>query len=1334
MTKIDWKQLERNSESKEIGFERFCFQIAYRKFALLGHFDYYYDTPGSEFYLTLEKQDDDLKLNIGDIVGWQAKFWLNNKDDDNSPLDKKHRNELIEGFKKSLEYKPNLKKWIICTPGKFSNTKPAKAVDNLESELRKIEQNITIEYWHRDIFEAFAHEDTMFFTSLFNHYFSAKFIGFEFIKDYSEKRLNRLKEKFDIDLYVENKIDKNIALIIDPKKIHDELKNVLEKAIRMIDDYKYHLNIEGDEQLNYKYLDKDFFVEQKELAKARYDLIKKIHTLTIVSFNPKDIRKLIKEHREDFSSVVTGLNEKIENSIHFFVQEELNEDIHRERFLHDYYYKFITEISEYIFSRNDSNISIEYLIDLSLQQDIHIFGSAGYGKTNLACAICKKHLAEGMPALLILGSSINSGFSPQEQIIASLDLKTIYSFKDLLFALNSLGEHKCRKIPIIIDGLNESTPTAKIWREHLPDIIQDMRSFQNLLLITTLRDAYVNQVFEKKRLEDVENHYKIIGFDTNNIKYVIRKYFSKYNISAQNGFNENIFENPLLLKIFCEANRNISNAIITQFGLYKAIEDYINKLIDKVSDLDDLKIVKIKDGLEAFSKKLWDSNDRFISYPNEYGLLINGQDNTFENTIAHKMMDEGMFFQRNINEDNEVIQFTYDLIGGYCIAKYYLLKNKTEKEIVLFINSNEFKKLSQTDLLHPLAEDILKAIFYLVPTICKGRDLYKITGVEINPTLYIDNLDIMSQTVNNKKELIDFFLSLSLNELEINLLCERIYKEVIEQNTFNNVDVLFHCYFKWNNYQRDIYWNEKTRIEYWRILNKLEIISEEKYFNNLSKEEIYNHLLFCVLLFSSTYNEIRNLATKSAVLISQINQNLILKILKLSIGLSDLYVLERIVAVLCGVILRTKDKDFTLECCEYLQKEFLPNTLTNHVVILDYIETIFTLGKKYFNYQFNENVFYRNINEIWENNVEDNSHVSIFSYDFIKYQICDIARDNNIKLSDIDISTKLYHRCKLYGYSKELYLEFERNLFKEIQRYETGVDSKESYRFKYIWTSYYEFIGYLLINKAIKKENHSIFRINDIFIDPTFSQQPPKMQLINDCFLPSYGENVQDWVNNERDDYFNEIYSTKLPEEDNNDWILLKAYCNQINNEHKNKSEIYISIISIIFNSAEMLEFIKTTNWDMNGVYNIYSGELPHCIYNENFDDENDCAHGDICSVTTRDYSFKSWNNQRTNLCERFPFLSREIALWLELQFNPVDLSYYHKNEKVTKYIWCDNSKFYFIKKEFLKHYLNNYNFQILHRKFITKYNNLEVLEQEETEPSNPPYKDIVRNDVFELI
>ena len=707
MKDINWKQLEKNSESKEIGFEQFCFQIAYRKYSHLGCFDFWYNTPGSEFYLTLEKDSEELNLKVGDVVGWQAKFWLNNKDENNSPLDKNHRDELTQGFNTTLRYKPNLKKWIVCTPGKFSNTAPHKCVDKLESEIKKIKSDIQIEYWHKDIFLAFEFDDNEFYGLLFNHYFSTKFIGFNYIKEYSEKRLERLKDKFDIDLYVENEIDKHLSYITDEEKVRKKIKFILGNLQRLI---KRQHPFDSIEPIEFKFLNRDYGKKVELLINSRCKLVEDIDVALNNCSDLSFITGLLKKHIKDTDELIKELNQQINNNTYIAEPSDKNQDYYYEDSIHDSCLRFINELSNFLFGNeaNEKN-NIKYFLKLYSQQYVHVFGSAGYGKTNLACAICKKYLDNKIPALLILGSNVRDHSSPQDQIISSLDLKNEYTFKELLFALNELGRSRQQKVPIIIDGLNESIPTAKIWKDALPYIIYDIESFENLLLITTLREGYVSQVFEKTSYTEVENHYKIEGFTNYNIKEAVNKYFTKYNISTTGLYNENLFKNPLLLKMFCEANKNTSNAIITQNSIYKSIDNYIFNLISKISDSDPVKKSNIIQSLESISKELWDNSVRSISYPDNYISLIKGNSDPFIGSIAHSMMDEGMFFIRDINNDNEEIQFTYDMVGGYCIAKYYLLKNKSENDIKNFIESDEFNKLIPSDNYHPLAEDILKA-------------------------------------------------------------------------------------------------------------------------------------------------------------------------------------------------------------------------------------------------------------------------------------------------------------------------------------------------------------------------------------------------------------------------------------------------------------------------------------------------------------------------------------------------------------------------------------------------------------------------------------------------
>ncbi|MDD3490185.1 MAG: hypothetical protein PHR62_09905 [Paludibacter sp.] len=1336
MLDINWKQLEKNSESKEIGFELFCFQIAYRKYNSIGHFDSWYNTPGSEFYLTLEKDSDELGLKTGDVIGWQAKFWLSNKEEDNSPLDTNNRNKLLDGLSTSLRYKSNLKKWIICTPGKFSNTAPSRSVDTLESDVKKLNDDVRIEYWHKDIFLAFALEDSDFFSKLFNHYFSTKFIGFDFIKNFSEKRLERLKDKFDIDLYIENEIDKQLSYILDADKVEKRITVILKNAKRLIE---YEYPFRNNEITQYHYLNDDYFDKVKWLIETRCQLVEDIYnSISVNGFSHTLIVDLIKAHGHEAETIIIALNKHLKSNTHISKPVE-NQDYYYENHLHESCLRFINELSFFLNGNEENEIdNVKYYLQLYSQKYIHVFGSAGYGKTNLACSVCMKCLNNKIPALLILGSNIKEHSSPQDQILASLDLKNDYSFSELLFALNELGRLKEQKIPIIIDGLNESVPTASIWKEALADIIYDIKAHDNLLLITTLREGYVQQVFGKYSYLDVENQYKIEGFSNYSLKNAVSKYFVKYNITTKGQYNGSLFKNPLLLKMFCEANRDSSNAIVNQNGIYKSIDSYISNLILKIADGDHIRKSNVTQSIISISKELWENNARAISYPDKYVSLIKGNHEPFVGSIAHSMMDEGMFFIRNLIDDIEEIQFSYDMVGGFCIAKYWLLKGKEESEIISLMQSEELQKFILSDISHPLAEDILKAMLYLIPSRCGNKAIYKLLP-KLPSELYISNLDVVLQYVNDQNEFINFFASLKFDDNNISELCERVFTRIVEENDYTNTAILYHCYFNWSSFQRDIYWNERIRSNVWKILELLRNISKEPYLKNLSDIELQNHFIFCLLLFSSTDNEIRNLATKVAVIISERNPYQVIEILKKSTKLSDVYILERHLAVLCGVILRIKDRNFTNECCEYLQNEFLPNTTTNHVIILDYIDTIFEFGKYHFDYPYSIDILFRNKNELWNRDSEyektmlvDRKYfdmgVDVFDYDFVKSQIKGIIYDENNELGYIDIFSMLHCRINSYGYSTDLYKDIEHKLSEE-QRYrrEDNMDSRENYLFKYLWTSYYEFIGYLIMNNLIEKENQSMFRINDIMIDPTFPQHPQKFQLVNDCFLPAYNENLQGWINSDRNDYFENIYCTSLIDEGVEEWVLLKAYSTQ-KDDNKYYNQISISIDTFTFSNPETWkEFENNDFWlhpNAGEFYNLYSGELP---WKE--DSTKDSSDSEFVMLTN-EYSFQSWNHHmRTNLCESFPFLDNRIALYLKLGFNSADLSYYSAEEKVTKFITANGSQFYLIKKTYLTKYLSENNLKLVHHKLITKYGDLGKHGNERE--LNPSYKDIQINKQF---
>ena len=68
MTSIVWSQFEKNMSAKDISFESFCFQVAYINYKDFGQFENYYNTPGSEFYIILQKDCEKLNLKAGDEI------------------------------------------------------------------------------------------------------------------------------------------------------------------------------------------------------------------------------------------------------------------------------------------------------------------------------------------------------------------------------------------------------------------------------------------------------------------------------------------------------------------------------------------------------------------------------------------------------------------------------------------------------------------------------------------------------------------------------------------------------------------------------------------------------------------------------------------------------------------------------------------------------------------------------------------------------------------------------------------------------------------------------------------------------------------------------------------------------------------------------------------------------------------------------------------------------------------------------------------------------------------------------------------------------------------
>jgi len=1324
---IDWNSLEKNTTSKELSFESFNFQIAWKKFIKYGRFDYNYNTPGAEFFLTMEKDYQDLGFKISDVLGWQAKFWVNHNDMDNTQMSSKRRGELKEGLKKALKLKRNLKAWFICTPGQIET----KAKEKLEKDLVSIKPNLKIIFWNKPIYETFYHESHSKFNPIFSHYFSTEFIGYEFLNSYTKKRIKKLEKKFDTELYVTSSVNEEIDLVLDYKKILSEfslkshdwqnyLKYGRERSIscQAEIDKNEQLEVCLSDMLSFLILFGDELHSQIQTHKGTNNIINALKDISLyIDKKIKQWNEIIKKYQE---SKEKGSNKNSSNR--FSLDNEINSQYQLFGDVIDLYHKIF-------------------------QSDLHIFGKAGFGKTNLACSVCEKSIEQDIPALLLLASDIRVETDMSTWIVESLQTK--HSFSNLLGFLDNLGFLKQRKIPIVIDGLNEKFPDVSYWKSQLKYITEDVSRFQNLLLITTSRESYIEEIFDSPSYKEVQNNHYLEGFVKYNRSIAIKKYFNKYGIEIANkDYDDSIFQNPLLLKIFCIVHKDKIFAF-SPTNIYETMQGYYDYLINKISDFypNQKTIMRkiIEERIHTFCLKLLDNKSKHIDYINAFFDIFDPDfipSSQPQIVLSDKILDEGLFIRREMSNHNETVEFTHDFIGGYSIAKAVALSTTDPEQLLEnVLNESVMGKVVNFKtgaFQHPLSEDILRNLIYFIKK-KTGKQLFDVLQFKSILKLSLSMLETSDLSKEEQLNLIET-LQLSDNKNLIIYFFEHALNKIIDRTDYSYFDILSGLIEQLSAREIDLYWSETVRKNVTKIL---------KYLNRLSNIEVnsnyadYKTIYFLSCLLSSTNRYLRDLTTSLLVKFGELSPDILFLVLKNTEKVADVYIEERILASLCGVILRKKGIDKTLysEIGNYLENKYFKKISTTHLLILDYVDVILHHLVTTCNYKRKNEIDPKQLCE-WEKDEKCSFELTsdgkaTWGYgpihmDFAKYTIGHHIASYSYGPSAEKLSTlketiaMIIWRMKKLGYDEELFKDVDRECAKsryDYSRHDNSV-SIERYGKKYSWIAYFELYGQLVLQKKVKADQPNTFRVSAIDIDPTFPSLPPKRQLVSKCFLPNRREKIQDWVNRKDKHLFKDLYRLK---DSNTNWVLINCRSNQ---EVKKDVRIDINLDALIvekINAKKILASLKKENnvrFDTNTpeYYYLFNGEIPKGKYLQNEVIGNLFEETNLFSFYSS-YSWFAWESyhSRMNDIGNVPFLSKAICDEFDLSYDIRSLSFFDHDGPVTKYYHDRSSHFYFLKEDHLQKFLENNNLSLIWGEFIYKYGDFGM---EKTKNLNPSYSE----------
>lgn len=1279
MIEIDWNQLKQNSSSKEISFEKFCYQVAVTKFGEYGRITYPYNMTGSEFYLTLARPLDyeGITYPPGAEICWQAKFWVNENDLENTSLVKKRREELAEGFKNTCKTHPDMTLWIVCTPGMVKE----KAYQELKDDLAAINPKVGITHWHKSVFESIFVGDEARYQGIAAFFFGKSYLSHAILASISKATIESLKQKFDVELHSETSFEHQLIGMVDSQAAEREIRNRLHTLYERLEHYEKKWNAGTRREQRGDVFKGDVLPAFETYEAFLLNIGKELWAINQADGLDAMVTngaRIFESSYKEFENIVKKLYAAIDVE-----RENLEEDSF------DYYTEDIKIIKDIIFSGVERRVrSVEYAMSLRLNDYFPVFAQAGYGKTHFACAIASKLLDGGLPVLFVAGSRFRHYARPQDAFLKLFEVDGKLTFDELLGAMDSLAAcYQGVRMPIIIDGLNESFPGDAAWKNDLPLLLESIRKTRHLFLVTTCREKteYIQRIYGQDNYDQVEGHILLEGIETTNLAETIRKYFIKYEIKDAKLISKMPFKNPLLLKIFCEANKGATGLVVNEYSLAECMKHYSNRLVENIAREDGVinKGVKhdLTKGLTDMGQLLWERNTRTLDYWSDFRSIFNGK--------TENLIEEGICFQIDLNQDDSEVKFTYDMMAGYHIANYLMSCTKDSKELeVLLKDPSVYKKLfGEPDELHTLSEDIVKSLVYLEAE-RDHKDLFDLVPEDAALSKILGNIDFICGSADGRKSL-ERRLEIPMGVHLKQSICELVKEKVVNGQSVFGISSLLPAFMQMNSEELDMQFHS-IFLGYGAMAEVVQCIKK-----HLQEDIVPADALAAALLFSGTFVHERRLELIRLVTIyAETHFEQYIPIASVAVKMNDPFIREAVYLSATGAVVRSGDERIVKQALLLLYDNMCENP-TSHIVLLDLLDTLMEYAKAFYSIEMDKSVLYQEKDTVWLM-LKENWHSSLYEYDIEKFYLrpySSMQYKSKSPYSSDDLWFMIAGRMKKKGYNDEVYAQREKELSDNHRYWQESVRAMPC---KHRDSTQKELVGWLLLNRYIEPEYKGTFRTSEVDVDPSYPAFNPLRNLDTRSYL-CRGDNVEDWLTDDPMMLFESKLCSSLPGLKHK-WVLLAGKVSQKNEERDRNHSLFWRVTTCLnwnsIGSHEVVELGSTPS-------HLYAFEIGWRKMETTREDYYDPGLG---VALLNKYEFSSWNNERDKV-PQFYFINEEICQEMGLVFSLKDLSYYRNGEKVVEVYQSMATSFYYLRRDVLEEILEKFNVHLDFEMYADKTN-----------------------------
>ncbi|WP_447982592.1 hypothetical protein [Achromobacter kerstersii] len=548
---------------------------------------------------------------------------------------------------------------------------------------------------------------------------------------------------------------------------------------------------------------------------------------------------------------------------------------------------------------------------------VAVLAAAGEGKSELALKVTQPD-GDFPGGVLLLGKNLHAGQALDNLVSAfKISGRPAESFDRLVEAVDAAGQRAGKRIPIVIDGLNEAEDPRN-WADELARADELLKEFPYVLLVVTLRNEFA-PICLPEGFPRVEHN----GFQEDP-QAAIDKYFSYYKIDSTDAdLPIEFLQHPLTLRIFCEVanadRRHIVGVEALPTSLASLFEEHFKKVAARIAELSStahrIYQQEVQEALLTIARLLWEGNARSVEF--RAARTAVGDVGSWDASVVRALESEGVLVRTTWGEGSQGIAFSYDLMAGHMMACHLL----SRQSLAQWLQGDEGcarLRFNQAGS-HTFAYDVFQALVGLYPHRLGRRQLWQDLSDE---TLVMNALLLTVQSDPGQigRETVERFARAMQESTRFGKLAFKKLRSTRAARAHPfDMDFLHGVLLAMPNTQRDLSWTEWIRESSEEAEGDFKFLSARWTSGALDEREI-RRARWVMWTLTSTSRRLRDLATKTLYDFAVTRPAEFFDLALDAVAILDPYVPERMFAAAYGAALTTWSDASAVEMREALPR------------------------------------------------------------------------------------------------------------------------------------------------------------------------------------------------------------------------------------------------------------------------------------------------------------------------------------------------------------------------------------------------------------------------------